>query len=162
MKDKWKVLSRKDGWVKSILVDRVEMSLENALRKAEEIGLDLVLVNANPPVGRLLDYSKHLYEQKKREKEIKQKKQVMKSKEVKFHVSIGEADYLHKMKQIGEFLEEGDKVDVKVVLRGREASLTSVIDAFKEKLVEDVQKVGKFVKAPSVNGKIIEMSLVKR
>ena len=162
----WKVVKKEDlHWLKEVRLDKDIVSGDEALRRAENEGLDLVLVNSRPAVGRIMDYKKCLYNAQKREKENlkKQKENVQKVKEIKFHLSIGEADYLHKMKQIEEFINDKDRVDVKIVLRGREAyGNVEFINAFQKRVEESLSTIGTIIKLPKRDGKIIQMSVVKK
>ena len=99
----------------------------DALNMAREQGVDLVEIspNANPPVCRLIDYSKFLYQQKKRQKEMKAKQVKVEVKEIRFGPQTDEHDYQFKLKHAKEFLEEGNKVRAYVFFRGR-----SILDAF--------------------------------
>ena len=92
-----------------------------ALDMAREQGVDLVEIspNANPPVCRLIDYSKFLYQQKKRQKEMKAKQVKVEVKEIRFGPQTDEHDYQFKLKHAKEFLEEGNKVRAYVFFRGR-------------------------------------------
>lgn len=155
--DKWKKLSNVDAkWLQNVKVDGVDITLTEALDRAENEGLDLMLVNKFPPVAKLVNYGKLLYEQKKNQK----KQQTQKTKEIKFHVCVGEADYEHKMKQIKEFLEEGDKVDVKVVLRGREARQSGTfVSDFVTKLTTELKELGTSTKDMQRNGNLYMMTL---
>ncbi len=98
------------------------MSTKDALREAEFRELDLVEVapNATPPVCRIMDYGKFRYEQKRRAREAKKKQHVVVVKEIKLRPKIDKHDFEYKLKHIREFLQEGDKVKVSVVFRGRE------------------------------------------
>ena len=98
------------------------MPIEEALRKAQELGLDLVEVapTAKPPVCRIMDFGKFLYQQKKKAHESKKKQKIIHVKEVKFRPNIDEHDYDFKLKNAVRFLEEGDKVKATVQFRGRE------------------------------------------
>lgn len=100
------------------------VSLNNALLKAEELGLDLVEIspNAEPPVCRIMDYGKFLYEKSKHSKEQKKKQKIIHIKEIKFRPNTDEGDYQVKLRNISRFLEEGDKVKVTLRFRGREMS----------------------------------------
>ena len=93
----------------------------DALNMAREQGVDLVEIspNANPPVCRLIDYSKFLYQQKKRQKEMKAKQVKVEVKEIRFGPQTDEHDYQFKLKHAKEFLEEGNKVRAYVFFRGR-------------------------------------------
>lgn len=97
------------------------LPLYRALQLARERGLDLVEVapQANPPVCRLMDYGKFIYQQAKREKESKRQHKVSELKEVRLRPNIDEHDLEFKTKQIEEFLDEGNKVKVTVFFRGR-------------------------------------------
>ena len=88
------------------------MSTRDALNQARDMGVDLVEIspNANPPVCRLIDYSKFLYQQKKRQKEMKAKQVKVEVKEIRFGPQTDEHDYQFKLKHAREFLEEGNKV----------------------------------------------------
>jgi translation initiation factor IF-3 len=96
--------------------------VEEALRRAQEQGLDLVEVapTAKPPVCRIMDFGKFLYQQKKKAHESKKKQKIIHVKELKFRPNIDEHDYDFKLKSALRFLEEGDKVKATVQFRGRE------------------------------------------
>jgi translation initiation factor IF-3 len=97
---------------------------EQALRMAREQGFDLVEVApaARPPVCRIMDFGKFLYQQKKKQQESRKKQKQIEVKEVKFRPNIDEHDYDVKLKRACRFLEEGDKVKATVQFRGREMS----------------------------------------
>jgi len=98
------------------------MALADALRRAEEVRLDLVEVapEANPPVCRLMDFGKFRYTQKKHEQAARKRQHVVKMKEVKFHLKIAPNDYMVKRRAAERFLTQGDKVKLVVTFRGRE------------------------------------------
>ncbi|EPL9571091.1 translation initiation factor IF-3 [Providencia rettgeri] len=98
------------------------MSVREALFKAEEAGVDLVEIspNAEPPVCRIMDYGKYLYEKSKSQKEQKKKQKVVQVKEIKFRPGTDEGDYQVKLRSLIRFLEEGDKAKVTLRFRGRE------------------------------------------
>ncbi|MGB9877412.1 MAG: translation initiation factor IF-3 [bacterium] len=100
--------------------------IQKAQRIAREKGLDLVEVapQANPPVCRILDYSKYKYEQDKKRKEEAKKQKAQEVKEIRFRLFIDDHDYQVKMRKIREFLEEKHKVRVVVFFRGRELTFT--------------------------------------
>ena len=100
------------------------MSLRDALRLAGEQNLDLVEVapTARPPVCRIMDFGKYRYEQQKRDKEVKKKQKVVSIKEVKLRPNIEDHDFNVKLKNAQRFLEDGDKVKVTIMFRGRELS----------------------------------------
>jgi translation initiation factor IF-3 len=98
------------------------MDVRDAIVKARELGLDLVEIapNAKPPVAKLIDYGKFLYEQKKRAHEAKKKQVTVQVKEIKFRPGTDDHDYEYRMKHAREWLEDGDKVRAAIAFRGRE------------------------------------------
>ncbi|HGJ5873113.1 MULTISPECIES: translation initiation factor IF-3 [Arsenophonus] len=98
------------------------VSLKEALEKAEEAGVDLVEIspNAEPPVCRIMDYGKFLYEKSKSLKEQKKKQRVIQVKEIKFRPGTDEGDYQVKLRNLIRFLEDGDKAKITLRFRGRE------------------------------------------
>lgn len=98
------------------------VSLKEALEKAEEAGVDLVEIspNAEPPVCRIMDYGKFLYEKGKSLKEQKKKQRTIQVKEIKFRPSTDESDYQVKLRNLIRFLENGDKTKITLRFRGRE------------------------------------------
>lgn len=96
--------------------------IREALEKSEELGLDLVEIspNAEPPVCRIMDYGKFLYEKSKSSKEQKKKQKVIQIKEIKFRPGTDEGDYQVKLRNLIRFLEDGDKVKITLRFRGRE------------------------------------------
>jgi len=105
------------------------MKKEEALAKAKELGLDLILITekANPPVCKIIDYGKYLYQQKEKEKRARASQ--VKGVRLRFNISIHDMET--KAKQARKFLEAGNKVKIELILRGREKALT---DYAKEKL----------------------------
>ncbi|MDR2081870.1 MAG: translation initiation factor IF-3, partial [Campylobacteraceae bacterium] len=100
------------------------ISRNEALRKADELGLDLVLIspNANPPVCKIMDYGKFKYQQEKKQKEAKKKQKIIEVKEIKLSVKIAQNDINYKIKQAREFIQSGKHVRFRVFLKGREMS----------------------------------------
>ncbi|MFA5940798.1 MAG: translation initiation factor IF-3 [Sinimarinibacterium sp.] len=98
------------------------LATRDALQRAEEAGLDLVEVspNAEPPVCKIMDYGKFLYQKDKALQVAKKKQKQIQVKEIKFRPTTEEADYQTKLRSITRFLEEGDKVKIVVRFRGRE------------------------------------------
>jgi translation initiation factor IF-3 len=105
-----------DGSQVGIMVTR------DAIAKAEESGLDLVEVspNADPPVCKIMDYGKYIYQKDKAAQQARKKQKQIQVKEVKFRPTTEEADYQTKLRALKAFLEEGDKIKVTVRFRGRE------------------------------------------
>lgn len=128
------------------------MSAEEALAAAEEAGLDLVKIaaNANPPVVRIIDFSKYRYEQKRKEKDQKKKQHVIEVKEVRLSPNIDTNDLNTKVSAARKFLEKGDKIKVNLRFRGREMSRMQqslpILQGFAEQL-QDVAQVDKPAKA---------------
>ena len=118
----------------------------DALNMAREQGVDLVEIspNANPPVCRLIDYSKFLYQQKKRQKEMK---------EIRFGPQTDEHDYQFKLKHAKEFLEEGNKVRAYVFFRGRSILFKEQGEVLLLRFANDLEEVGKVEGMPSLEGK---------
>lgn len=111
-----------------------------ALKLARSKGLDLVEISptANPPVCRIQDYGKFLYEQEKRERAAKKKQKVITVKEVKFSVNVDEHDYEFKKNNVLRFLNEGDKVKASLRFKGREMAHTNLGRGVLERLMKDV------------------------
>ena len=121
-----------------------------ALDMARDEGVDLVEIspNANPPVCRLIDYSKFLYQQKKRAKEMKQKQVKQEVKEIR-----DEHDYNFKLKHAKEFLEEGNKVRAYVFFRGRSILFKEQGEVLLLRFANDLEEYGKVDQMPSLEGK---------
>ena len=100
------------------------VNLKTALEKAREANLDLVelVPDAKPPVAKIMDYKKYLYDQKQKAKEAKKNQKQTQLKEIKLRPGTEEADYQVKLRKIVEFLEDKDKVKVSIRFRGREMS----------------------------------------
>jgi len=98
------------------------MMTRDAIAKAEEVGLDLVEVspNADPPVCKIMDYGKYIYQKDKQAQAARKKQRQIQVKEVKFRPTTEEGDYQTKLRALNRFLEEGDKIKVTVRYRGRE------------------------------------------
>ena len=127
----------------------------DALNMAREQGVDLVEIspNANPPVCRLIDYSKFLYQQKKRPKEMKAKQVKVEVKEIRFGPQTDEHDYQFKLKHAKEFLEEGNKVRAYVFFRGRSILFKEQGEVLLLRFANDLEEVGKVESMPSLEGK---------
>ena len=98
------------------------LTIDDALNKADEFGLDLVELqpNAEPPVVKILDYGKYKYQAQKRASEARKKQKVIDVKEIKLRPNIDSHDYEVKMRSVRKFLESGDKVKITLRFRGRE------------------------------------------
>ena len=128
---------------------------KQALDMARQQGVDLVEIspNANPPVCRLIDYSKFLYQQKKRAKEMKAKQVKVEVKEIRFGPQTDEHDYQFKLKHAKEFLEEGNKVRAYVFFRGRSILFKEQGEVLLLRFANDLEEVGKVESMPSLEGK---------
>ncbi|MNM55613.1 Translation initiation factor IF-3 [compost metagenome] len=132
------------------------IATKEALRIAEEKELDLVMISpgAKPPVCKIMDYGKYIYEQSKKDKEAKKKQKVINLKEIRVSPKIEEHDVLIKSNNARKFLEEGDKVKITVRFRGREAEYSHVgrkiLDNFYSRL-EDLCVIEKAAKLEGRN-----------
>jgi translation initiation factor IF-3 len=112
-----------------------------ALKMARERNLDLVEISptAQPPVCRIMDFGKYLYQQEKREREAKKHQKVIVVKEVKFRINVDDHDYETKKNHVLRFLDEGDKVKATIFFRGREMTRTNLGRQILERLMKDVE-----------------------
>ena len=135
------------------------MSIPDALRKAEDAGLDLVEIapSATPPVCRIMDYSKYKYEQEKKEKEAHKKQRVIHLKELRFGPKIGEHDYQFKLRNLEEFIKRGDKVKVTMMFRGREMAHIDLGRKVLDRLSSDISSIGEIEEQPRLEGRFINM-----
>lgn len=126
-----------------------------ALDMARDQSVDLVEIspNANPPVCRLIDYSKFLYQQKKRQKEMKAKQVKVEVKEIRFGPQTDEHDYQFKLKHAKEFLEDGNKVRAYVFFRGRSILFKEQGEVLLLRFANDLEDYGKVEGMPSLEGK---------
>jgi translation initiation factor IF-3 len=121
------------------------ISVPEALDLARQRGYDLVEIapEANPPVCRIMDYGKFLYEQHKKEHEAKKHQKHIQLKEIKFRPKISIHDYNFKMKHVIRFLEEGNKVKVTIMIRGRERAKPELAQQLMARIMEDVHDYGR-------------------
>lgn len=127
-----------------------ELDIREAMRLARETGYDLVEVapNARPPVCKLLDYGKYIYEKKRQEREARKHQHRMSARGMRFSLRISEHDYQVKLNKIKEFLEDGDRVKVALRLRGRELLHADLGMKVLDRLIADLQGLGKVEKPP--------------
>jgi translation initiation factor IF-3 len=132
-----------------------------ALKKADELNLDLVEIapQANPPVCRIMDFSKYRYEQEKREREAKKHQKQAQLKEVRINPRIDAHDYEVKLKHIKEFLEKGHKVRIRMLFRGRELAHKDIGNRVIEKLIQDIDTTGKVEREPHMLDKLLILTL---
>jgi translation initiation factor IF-3 len=140
------------------------MVTNEALRLAEEQGLDLVEVapNEKPPVCRIMDYGKYKYQQSKRLHQAKKKQKVILVKEIKFRPKTEEHDYQFKCQHIRRFLQDGHKAKVTVVFRGREMAHTDLGRRMLDRIAEDMGEVGTVEQTPRQEGRNMSMILNPR
>ena len=131
------------------------MPSRKAMDLARQQGVDLVEIspNAQPPVCRLIDYSKFLYQQKKRQKEMKQKQVKVEVKEIRFGPQTDEHDYQFKLKHAQEFLLEGNKVRAYVFFRGRSILFKEQGEVLLLRFANDLEEYGKVEAMPALEGK---------
>ena len=131
------------------------MSTRDALDFARQQGVDLVEIspNAQPPVCRIIDYSKFLYQQKKHQKEMKQKQVKVEVKEIRFGPQTDEHDYAFKLKHAKEFLEDGNKVRAYVFFRGRSILFKEQGEVLLLRFANDLEEFGKVEQLPKLEGK---------
>lgn len=137
------------------------VSVNEALRMAEQRDLDLVEISpgANPPVCKIMDYAKFVYEQQKREKVQKRQAAAQQMKELRFTARIASHDFNFKTRHAREFLLEGNKVKATVFFRGREILNQKVGEELLQKLVEELQDISKVDSPAKLEGKKLSLTL---
>jgi translation initiation factor IF-3 len=137
------------------------LSLDAALRIANEKGLDLVEVapQASPPVTRLMDYGRYKFETVKREKDQRRKQNVIKLKEMKLRPKVAEHDFQTKFKGLRQFLEAGEKVKVTIMFRGREMVHQEIGRKILERVADDAKQFAVIERQPLLEGKNLFMIL---
>lgn len=131
------------------------MLTRDAIAKAEEEGLELVEIspNAEPPVCKIMDYGKYLYQKDKAQHAAKRKQKQIQVKEIKFRPTTDEGDYQTKLRQLRGFLEEGDKVKITVRYRGRELAHQELGQQQMERVKTDLEDLGTVEQWPKMEGK---------
>jgi translation initiation factor IF-3 len=137
------------------------LTIEAALRTAQEAGLDLVEVNpmAKPPVCKIMDYGRFKYEEKKKASEAKKKQVVVHLKEVKLRPKTEEHDYDFKVRNVKRFLEEGNKARITIMFRGREITHKELGQALLDDVIKDTKEVGVVEQSPRMEGRQMFMIL---
>ena len=140
------------------------VSLSEALEKAGEKNLDLVLVapNANPVVCKIMNYGKYKFEQAKKEKEAKKKQKVLEVKELRVTPNIEEHDFGFKAKNERKFLTDGNKVKITVRFRGREVNNAKSGENVLNKFIEDLKDIATVEKQPKLEGRNMFTILAKK
>ena len=170
-KDNLKSQYRVNGQIRArevrIVGDGVEsqvVSLGRALDMASHQGVDLVEIspNAEPPVCRLIDYSKFIYQQKKHQKEIRAKQVKVEVKEIRFGPQTDDHDYNFKLKHAQGFLSEGDKVKAYVFFRGRSILFKEQGEVLLLRFAQDLEEYGKVEQMPQLEGKRMSMFIAPK
>ena len=140
------------------------LSTRDALEKAQEENLDLVLVapNSKPVVCKIMNYGKYKFEQAKKEKEAKKKQKVLEVKELRVTPNIEEHDFEFKSKNARKFLEDGNKVKITVRFRGREVNNSKAGENVLNKFIEKLEDVATVEKAPKLEGRNMFTILAKK
>ena len=140
------------------------VSIQEALSKAEEHNLDLVLIapQAEPPVCRIMDYSKYRFEQNKKEKEARKNQKVISVEEVRLSPSIEDHDLETKAKSARKFIGDGDKVKVTVQFRGRQMAHTDIGFTVLADFASKVEDVATVEKKPLLEGRNMSMIIVPK
>lgn len=131
------------------------MNIKDALALAREEDSDLVEIvpNANPPVCKIINYGKYKFELQKKNKEAKKKQKLVQLKEIKMRPQISVHDYNFKMKHIREFLNEGNKVKITIMFRGREMAHTEFGYDLIAKIIKDLENEASTEKPPKMEGR---------
>lgn len=135
------------------------VSTREALEKAEELALDLVEISpdAQPPVCKLMDYGKFVFEKKQSDKEAKKKQRQMQIKEIKIRPGTDEGDYQVKLRNLVRFLTEGDKAKVTLRFRGREMAHQQLGLEMLKRIAADLAEVGQVEQDPNLEGRAMVM-----
>lgn len=141
-----------------------ELETSSALARAKDQNLDLVEIspNANPPVCRIMDYGKHVFEAKKRRTQQKQKQHTVQVKEIKFRPTTDIGDYNIKLKRIISFIESGHRVKVTLRFRGREMQHREVGMSLLMRVQQDMTDVADVDTQPKLEGRQLTMLLVPK
>lgn len=140
------------------------LPIKEALRIAEENDLDLVLIspNAKPPVCKIMNYGKFIYEQAKKDKEAKKKQKVINVKEVRLTAKIEEHDLAVKCNNARKFIKAGNKVKVTVRFRGRETEYSYIGKELLNKFYDKVKDISEIEKLPKMEGRNMTMILAPK
>jgi len=140
------------------------VTLREAITAAEEANLDLVEIspNAEPPVCRVMDYGKYIFEKSKKDKEQRQKNKQIQLKEIKFRPGTDEGDYQVKLRNLNRFIEDGNKVKVTLRFRGREMAHQSLGTKLLNRIKEDLAELTNVESFPSMEGRQMVMVLAPK
>ncbi len=140
------------------------VSTSKALQMADDMGVDLVEIspNAEPPVCRLIEFSKFIYQQKKHAKEVKAKQVKVEVKEIRFGPQTDDHDYEFKLKHAKGFLSEGDKVKAYVFFKGRSILFKEQGEVLLLRFAQDLEDYGKVESMPTLDGKRMAMYIAPK
>ncbi len=140
------------------------MPTDQAMSHAEEAGMDLVEVspNAEPPVCRVMDYGKYVFEENKKRQAAKKKQKQIQVKEVKFRPGTEEGDYQVKMRNLIRFLSDGDKAKVTLRFRGREMAHQELGMNLLKRVAADLEELAQVEQFPKMEGRQMVMVLAPR
>ena len=140
------------------------MSRRDALRAAEDVGLDLVEISpgAAPPVVKILDYGKFKYEAQKKRNEARKNQKIIEVKEIKMRPNIDDHDYDVKMRSVNKFLTDGDKVKVTMRFRGSEMAHQDIGMNVLMRVKDDVEELAKVEQYPKLEGRQMVMVIEPR
>ena len=159
MRDKFRINQQIRARMVRVVGENVEnpgiVTLQEAIRIAEELELDLVEIspNADPPVCKVIDYSKFLYQQKKKQKELKAKQVKIVVKEIRFGPQTDDHDFNFKLKHAQKFLSEGAKVKAYVFFKGRSILFKEQGEALLMRFAQELDEYGKLDQNPTLEGK---------
>jgi translation initiation factor IF-3 len=140
------------------------VSLHEAMASAEDANLDLVEIspNAEPPVCRVMDYGKYIFEKSKKDKEQRQKNKQVQLKEIKFRPGTDEGDYQVKLRNLTRFIDDGNKVKVTLRFRGREMAHQSLGTKLLNRIKADLVELTNVESFPSMEGRQMVMVLAPK
>jgi translation initiation factor IF-3 len=140
------------------------VSLEDALEQAQAAGLDLVLMNGDsePVVCKIMDYGKHLFDQKKNQAANKKKQKQQQVKEMKFRPGTDIGDYNIKLRNVSRFLEDGDKVKISLRYRGREMAHQELGMEMMKRIEIDLEEIGTVEQYPKMEGRQLLMVIAPK
>ncbi|MEK9959269.1 MAG: translation initiation factor IF-3 [Pelagibacteraceae bacterium] len=136
------------------------VSINEALERAQEVGLDLIEVapNAKPPVCKIIDYGKYKYELQKKASQAKKKQKIVSLKELKLRPATDKHDYDFKMKNAEKFIAKGDKVKFTIRFKGREIENMDAAHNLANRIIEDTKKIAKVEQQAKMEGR--QMTLI--
>ena len=140
------------------------LSIKEALEKAQEKKLDLVLVapQVNPPVCKIMNYGKYKFEQSKKEKEAKKKQKAIEIKEIRITPNIEEHDFGFKAKNARKFIEDGNKLKITVRFKGREVNNSKLGEDVLNRFIENLSDIANVDRMPKLEGRSMFIMLSKK